>query len=107
MQAYEQDLMNGGTASKTSGDYSSLMRDLENLGYSAKQAAQLIQMVTNNINAVPANKTSTITVNTRYVTSGGGTGIPNGVRAPGYATGTPSASPGWAWVNAMDLRLFA
>jgi len=105
MQTYEQDIMNAGTsASKTAGDRAALISDLEKLGYSAKQAAQLVQLVANNINNLH-DKTVTITVNTvargTAAGSGGGTRIVNG----GYASGTPAAPSGWAWVGEAGPEL--
>jgi len=105
MQTYEQDIMNAGTsATKTAGDRAALIADLEKLGYTAKQAAQLVGLVANQIAGLH-DKTVTITVNTvatgTAVGSGGGTRIVNG----GHAAGTPSAPAGWAWVGEAGPEL--
>jgi phage-related tail protein len=109
MQAYEQTLMSSGqAAANASPKYTALMGDLENLGYSAKQAAQLIAMVAGNMNQVQS-KTVTLTVDTNYVTSGGmaSAGINPGA-LPGiahHAAGTPSAKAGWSWVGEAGPEL--
>lgn len=106
MQTYQQDIMNAGTSvSKTAGDRARLISDLEKLGYTAKQAAQLIDMVSGSLNRMPTSKTITITTNlvTRSISTGGN--IPAGVRAKGYASGTSGASPGWAWVGEAGPEL--
>lgn len=103
MQTYEQDIMGAGTAaSKTAGDRAKLISDLEKLGYTAKQAAQLVQMVSGQINNLH-DKTVTITVVTNSISTGGK--IPVGVAAPGHAKGTPSAPSGWAWVGEAGPEL--
>jgi hypothetical protein len=103
MQTYEQDIMNAGTsATKTAGDRANLIRDLENLGYSAKQAAALIQLVANNLNALPSSKDITVNVH-EYVTTSGKSAT--STLNPGYASGTPAARPGWAWVGEAGPEL--
>jgi hypothetical protein len=104
MQTYEQDIMNAGSsASKTAGDRAALIADLEKLGYTAKQAAQLVQMVANNINNLH-DKTVTINVVTKSTGSVQGTGGNTG-GSRGYASGTPAAPAGWAWVGEAGPEL--
>jgi hypothetical protein len=108
MQKYAQDLMDGNRAAAAA-DYSGLLGDLEKLGLSAKQAAALIAQVTQNLNGLNG-KTANAYVITHLITqgtpvSGITTGVPVGVRAPGHAKGTPSASPGWAWVGEAGPEL--
>ena len=105
MQQYEQDIMNAGSsATKTAGDRAALISDLEKLGYSAKQAAQLIGMVTSSINAMPSSKTVTINVVTKGTGNVQGTGGSTG-GGRGYASGTPAAPAGWAWVGEAGPEL--
>ena len=61
-------------------------------------AAEVFGVGEQNLNNIPASKTSTVTVNTVYTSSGG-------QRAKGYATGTPAAAPGWAWVGEAGPEL--
>jgi hypothetical protein len=79
---------------------------LQKLGYSAGQAAQLIGMVAQNLSGLHSK---TITLTTQLVTVGqpaaGFPGIPVGVRRPGFASGTPGAPPGWAWVGEAGPEL--
>ena len=103
MQQYEQDIMNAGTAaSKTASDRAALIGDLEKLGYSAKQAAQLVQLVANNIGNLH-DKTVTVTVNT--VATGTTVGGGGGQRITHHAAGTPSAPAGWSWVGEAGPEL--
>jgi hypothetical protein len=104
IQTYEQDIMNAGTsATKTAGDRAALMRDLENLGYSAKQAASMIQLVATNMANVNS-KTITLSVDVKeYATTSGKTA--NAMLNPGYASGTSGAAPGWGWVGKSSPEL--
>lgn len=107
MQAYAQALMNGNKAAAAA-NYGTLIGDLEKLGLSAQQAAALVAQVTQNLNAVPSHVTSTISVYTNYLTTGGGAaaGInPAALPLPHHAAGTPSAAPGWAWVGEAGPEL--
>jgi hypothetical protein len=105
MEKYTSDLM-AGNAAAASADYSNLISDLEKLGLNAQQAAALVASVTQNLHGLNGyNAVATITVDTNYITTGSpnqiSTGIPNGVRAPGHAAGTPagrgSVRPGLSW----------
>ena len=105
MQTYEQDIMNAGTsATKTAGDRAVLIADLEKLGYSAKQAAQMIQLVSQNIQNMPSEKTVHINVVTTSTGSVQGVGGNTG-GSRGYASGTSGAAPGWAWVGEAGPEL--
>ena len=109
MQNYAHDLMNVGTSiSQTNGDRSALIKDLESLGYTAKQAAQYVEIVQAQINQLHG-KTVSVNVITNAVSGGGGVipGVssPGALRARGYALGTRGASSGWAWVGEAGPEL--
>lgn len=82
-QKYMHDIMNTGTAiSATAKDRSALLRDLESLGYGAKQASQFIQALQGQINGLHG-KTITITAITRAVSGGPAAGpYRSGYRLP-------------------------
>jgi hypothetical protein len=107
MQKFAQDLMNGNQAAAAA-DYKTVISDLEKLGLNAQQAAALIAQVTQNLHNAQGNYSATFTLHlmtvgslpSNYGISGrpGGSGL-------GYASGTPSASPGWAWVGEAGPEL--
>lgn len=111
MTTYEQLLATGegkSNAAKTA--YDKVVTALEELGYTAKQAAQFIGMVSQNMNAVQS-KTVTLTIKTVEegdAAAAAKTGVMphyTGPTAGGYASGTSGAASGWAWVGEAGPEL--
>jgi hypothetical protein len=101
MVAYEQALMNG--SKNTATLRANVISDLEKIGYSFQQAAQIANAA---IASIPThvNTTVDITIISQAVTGhapGGGI-LPT---PTGHAAGTPAASPGWAWVGEAGPEL--
>ena len=114
MQAYDQTIMNGTQDTKAGQSArSQLIKDLENLGYTAQKAQQLLEIMQGQINSLHG-KTVTVTTIMQAVNGGGpvgplahGYGVPStaaGVRR-GFASGTSGASRGWGWVGEAGPEL--
>lgn len=100
---------------KAKQDIASLTSYLESHGMTYQQIADVFKQMGINLNAIPGNKTITITVVGRIsgnsavvqaaLASGNYAGGQLKATLPGHAAGTDAAPPGWAWVGEQGPEL--